>query len=189
MAATITQPTTASPTVTLVRPDAPEPKEAPGRRAERRPLPAEGARLVLIDNGKPKARELLAFLADELRARCAIREVEVVTKTAAGHPLEDERAAQIAPEADLVIAGLGDCGACSACSLRDAITFEKLGVPATVVITDAFVAHCARFADTLGIPGYHTLVVPHPVSSKSDEHLRRLAAGIADAAAAQLLGG
>jgi hypothetical protein len=59
-------------------------------------------------------------------------------------------------------------------------------VPAAVVITDAFVGHVARFADALGLPGYTPLVVPHPVSSKDDAHLRRLAAGIADAAVAQL---
>ena len=76
-----------------------------------------------------------------------------------------------------MIAGLGDCGACSACSLRDAVAFERLGVPATVVITDAFVGHVARFADALGLPGYPALVVPHPVSSKDAEHLARLGRG------------
>jgi hypothetical protein len=153
--------------------------------AERGTAP-DGCRLVLIDNGKPRARELLELLASELRARCPIGEVEVVTKTAAGHPLELERAVEVARRADLVVAGLGDCGACSACSLHDAIAFERLGVPATVVITDAFIGHVARFAENLGLPGYPTLVVPHPVSSKDDVHLQRLAAGLADAAAAQL---
>jgi hypothetical protein len=59
-------------------------------------------------------------------------------------------------------------------------------VPATVVITDAFVGHVARFADALGLPGYPALVVPHPVSSKDAAHLARLAVGMADAAVAQL---
>ena len=59
-------------------------------------------------------------------------------------------------------------------------------MPATVVITDAFVGHVANFAAALGLPGYPTLVVPHPVSSKDHAHLERLAAGLAGAAAAQL---
>jgi hypothetical protein len=172
-------------TVTVYRPVADEPVEAPSSLATRGAVAAD-ARLVLIDNGKPNARELLELLAGELRSRLPFGSIEVVTKAAAGHPLEDEEAAAIAPRADLVIAGLGDCGACSACSLRDAVAFERLGVPATVVITDAFVGHVARFADALGLPGYPALVVPHPVSSKDAEHLARLAAGMADAAVAQL---
>ena len=69
----------------------------------------------------------------------------------------------------------------------DGLTDEpRPGQPRT--ITDAFVGHVARFADNLGLPGYRTLVVAHPVSSKDDEHLRRLAAAIAPAAEAQLAG-
>jgi hypothetical protein len=166
--------------VTVYRPVADEPAEKPAAPAPRRGL--DGARLVLIDNGKPNARELLSLLASQL----PVARVEVVTKSAAGHPLEDDEAAAIAKRADVAITGLGDCGACSACSLRDAVAFERLGVPATVVITDAFVGHVARFADALGLPGYPALVVPHPVSSKDHEHLARLAAGLAGAAAAQL---
>jgi hypothetical protein len=166
--------------VSVYRPVADEPAEAPSAMADRQAL--DGARLVLIDNGKPNARELLSLLAEEL----PVASVEVVTKPAAGHPLEDDEAAAIAERADLAITGLGDCGACSACSLRDAVAFERLGVPATVVITDAFVGHVARFADALGLPGYPALVVPHPVSSKGHDHLARLAAGLADAAVAQL---
>ena len=173
-------------TITILRPDVDEEREAPATMAARRPI--AGARLLLVDNGKPRARALLELLAAELCARTGIASVRTVTKAAAGHPMDDERVAKLAPDADLVIAGLGDCGSCSACSMRDAIAFERAGVPATVLITDAFVGHVARFAENLGLPGYHTLVVAHPVSSKDDEHLRRLAAAIAPAAEAQLTG-
>jgi hypothetical protein len=174
-------------TMTICRPDVVEPPEAPARLAAREPL-RPGARLVLVDNGKPNARELLELLAGELCARAPIGDVETVTKPAAGHPLEDEVAAEVAERADLVVAGLGDCGSCSACSLRDAIAFERLGVPATVVITDAFVGHVARFAVTFGLPGYHALVVRHPVSSKDSAQLRGLASRVVDAAVVQLTG-
>jgi hypothetical protein len=171
------------PLVTVCRPDAGEPEEPPGRLAERG---VRGARLVLIDNGKPNARELLELLGAELDGRIALEAVELVTKPSAGHPLEAARAEELAGRAGMVVAALGDCGACSACSLRDAIAFETLGVPAAVVITDAFVGHVAHFAELLGLPGYPALVVPHPVSSKPRAHLERLAAGIADSAVAQL---
>ena len=42
-------------------------------------------------------------------------------------------------------------------------------MPATVLITDVFVSHVARFAANLGHPGYHSLVVPHPAATKTDD--------------------
>ena len=65
---------------------------------------------------------------------------------------------------------------------------ERLGVPATVLLTEPFAALAASFSATLGMPDYPVVVVPHPVSSKPDEHLRAIAAAAADAAAARLTG-
>ncbi|WP_028472396.1 UGSC family (seleno)protein [Nocardioides alkalitolerans] len=145
-----------------------------------------GGRLVLIDNGKPKARDLLAHLGDALAERLSLDHVELVSKSSAAFPVEDAHADEIAARADLVVTGLGDCGACSACSLQDALLLERRGVPATVLITDVFVAHVARFAANLGSPGYHHLVVPHPAATKSDDRLRTLARASVDAAVEQL---
>lgn len=167
----------------------------PEVEAERIPLAARPAlrgdapaelRLGLVDNGKPRARELLQLLAEELRARLPIVSVELVSKPSAANPIGDEEAEALAARVDLAVAGLGDCGACTACSVHDALLLERHGVPATVLITDVFVPTVARFSDVLGSPGYHSLVVPHPVAVKPTEHLRRLAAGVADAAVDQL---
>jgi hypothetical protein len=146
----------------------------------------EPARLLLVDNGKPRARDLLRMLADQLQPLLPIGSVEVVSKPSAASPLADDEAADIAGRADLAITGLGDCGACSACSLHDALLLERSGVPSTVLITDVFVAHVARFAVNLGAPGYHHLVVPHPAATKPDDELRRLAESVASAARNQL---
>ena len=71
----------------------------------------------------------------------------------------------------MVIAGLGDCGACSACSLGDALKMEGAGVPSTVLISDVFVGHVASFVGHDGLPRLPHAVVPHPVSSKDDAQL------------------
>jgi len=63
---------------------------------------------------------------------------------------------------------------------------EQRGTPATVLITEPFQTVVATNAAKLGAPGYHTLVVPHPVWGKD---LGRLAASIADQALAQLTSG
>ncbi|HVZ13765.1 MAG TPA: UGSC family (seleno)protein [Bauldia sp.] len=171
--------------ITVVRPDLEEAIAAPTSIATRRPV-GNGARLLLIDNGKPKARDLLQMIAEELGHLVPLRSVETISKSTAVFPITAEVAHDIAERADLVIAGLGDCGACSACSLHDAIQMENLGIPSTVVISDAFVGHIAKFASNLGMPNYHSLVVPHPVASRDEAHLRRLAVGVAAPARDQL---
>lgn len=148
-----------------------------------------GARLVLIDNGKPRARHLLLLLGEELRAQLSLGVVELVSKSSAASPLEDDHVRELAGRFDLAVTGLGDCGACSACSLQDALLFERFGTPATVLITDVFISHVARFSGNLGAPGYHHLVVPHPVATKSDGQLQQLAASVSDAARTQLCDG
>ncbi len=175
-------------TIDLLVPVLPEqPPPADLRMADRRPLEA-GAHLVLVDNGKPKARELMELIADRLRQRTGIASVEVFAKGSASRVLDDDEVVALADRADAVIAGLGDCGACSACSLGDALRMEGAGVPSTVLISDVFTAHVASFAATMGLPGYHAAVVPHPVSSKGTGTLAGYADAVADSVLEQLAG-
>ena len=66
---------------------------------------------------------------------------------------------------------------------------EQRGTPATVLITEPFQTVVAANAAKLGAPGYHTLVVPHPVWGKDEAALRDLARLVVGAARAQLLPG
>jgi hypothetical protein len=70
--------------------------------------------------------------------------------------------------------------------LHDAIKLELHGTPATVLITEPFQSIVASQAAKLGAPGYHSLVLPHPVWGKDEDALRTLVESVADAAAAQL---
>ena len=153
--------------------------------APRGELPAR-ARLTLICNGKAKAREVLEMLTDELRGALSIGAVELHSKPSAGIPLPADVAAELAQRSDLVVTALGDCGACSAASLHDALQFERHGVPATVVITDIFQRSVAAHARELGAEGYHTVVLPHPMSTRADERIRRCVRDAAAAAVEQL---
>lgn len=172
-------------TIELVSPELQDAPPPAGLRPAARRVLGPDTRLVLVDNGKPRAKELLTLIAERLRDG-GFANVRVLSKPSASAVLDDAQVAELARSADAVIAGLGDCGACSACSLADAIRVENVGVPATVVISDVFVAHVASFAKTLGMPGYHSAVVPHPVSSKNDEQLRRFAAEVAPVVRRQL---
>jgi hypothetical protein len=66
------------------------------------------------------------------------------------------------------------------------VLIEQLGTPATVLITEPFQGIVATSAARLGAPGYHSLVVPHPIWGKDEEGLRALARQLVDAALDQL---
>jgi len=65
---------------------------------------------------------------------------------------------------------------------------EERGTPATVLITEPFQTVIATHAAKLGAPGYHSLVVPHPVYGKTDAEIQALAVTLVDTAIAQLIG-
>jgi hypothetical protein len=176
--------------ITVLRPDTPEADQAGAAAAPagRAPL-SDGASLVLIDNGKSHAKIVLLMLAEELRARLPqIAHVEVFSKTSAAVTVTDDEARRLADRATLVVTGLGDCGACSSCSVLDAIKLEKLGIPATAVITEPFTPLVEHFALTTGMPGYHNVTLPHPVATRPDDEVRALVAGLADEVVRQLTG-
>lgn len=150
-------------------------------------LPVTGRlRLTLIDNGKPKAHEILADIAAGLSDRLPIGSVEFFDKGVSSRTIDEEEAGAIAARSDLVIAGVGDCTNCSACSLGDAIRIEKEGTPATVVITDVWLGNIAEFSRKMGMPNYHSATLPHPIASKSDAQIHAHVADVLDAIVRQL---
>ncbi len=89
------------------RPDVRAQPPAAVEYARRSPLPA-GAVLTLIENGKPRARDLMQLVASELQERVPIARVEVFSKSSAGKPIDAEDAKAIAAGSHLVITGVGD---------------------------------------------------------------------------------
>lgn len=94
--------------ITVLRPDEEPAPAASVDYARRVDLPEEGAHVILIENGKPRARDLMQFVADELRQRHAIASVEVFSKPSAAKPIEALEAKEMAARAHLVITGVGD---------------------------------------------------------------------------------
>jgi hypothetical protein len=62
----------------------------------------------------------------------------------------------------------------------DAITFEKRGIPAAVVITEPFESTAEAMAKLAGMPGYPYAAVPHPFGSLSPAEVRARADQIVD---------
>lgn len=93
--------------ITLLRPDVPAPVAERTDRAARRPLP-EGAVLTIVENGKPRAKEVLEGIADVLRSRLPVDRVELVSKPSAAKPIDADEARMLAVRSHLVLCGVGD---------------------------------------------------------------------------------
>ncbi len=74
----------------------------------RRSIVPDGAVLTLIENGKPRARDLMQLVASELQARVPIARIDVFSKSSAGKPIDAKDAKAIAAGSHLVITGVGD---------------------------------------------------------------------------------
>jgi hypothetical protein len=61
----------------------------------------------------------------------------------------------------------------------DAISFEKRGIPAAVVITEPFVPTAEAMARLAGMPGYPVAVIPHPIGSLGPAELAARADAVA----------
>lgn len=74
------------------------------------------------------------------------------------------------------------------CSVHDTIEFERRGIPATVITTEAF-RNVAEFQfRAKGMDGHPYLELPHPISNLRPEEMREVALRYVDALARQLTG-
>ena len=61
------------------------------------------------------------------------------------------------------------------CSVHDTIEFEKRGIPATVIITEAFRSACVFQFKGKGMEGHPYIELPHPISNLDADEMRSLA--------------
>ena len=72
------------------------------------------------------------------------------------------------------------------CSVHDAIEFEKRGIPAAVIITQAFRNAAAFQFKSKGMEGHAYVELPHPVSNLTPQEMRALTLRFVDQVAQQL---
>lgn len=135
----------------------------------------EGRRVGLLNNAKPNAAVILERLAALLQERYGVADVMMLSKPSFAVPADDVMMEKLADQCDAVVAGVGDCGSCSAATTADGVLLEQRGVPAVSIVTDIFRASSAAMAQLKGFPGYRFVAVPHPIASLSGEQLDELA--------------
>lgn len=64
--------------------------------------------------------------------------------------------------------------------MLDSILFEKAGVPAIAIVTDAFIETGKLMSSKWGISGFRFLSVPHPVANLTGTELDRCADAVVD---------
>ncbi len=72
------------------------------------------------------------------------------------------------------------------CSVHDTIEFEKRGVPAAVIITQAFRNAAVFQFRSKGMEGHAYVEMPHPVSNLKPDEMRALTLQYVDQVAKQL---
>ncbi len=60
--------------------------------------------------------------------------------------------------------------------MHDGISLEQLGVPTAVIVTETFLHEARVQRDALGMEGIEPAVIPHPLSTLSDEEIAERAA-------------
>lgn len=73
------------------------------------------------------------------------------------------------------------------CSVHDTVEFEKRGIPATVIITQAFRNACIFQFRSKGMAGHPYIELPHPISNMTEEEMREVTLKEVDALVKQLV--
>ncbi|MEB3369046.1 UGSC family (seleno)protein [Saccharopolyspora mangrovi] len=154
-----------------------------------RPAELAGARIGLLENTKQNAGLLLTEIAELLRTEHGAAGVEIHrTKRLFAQPAPAELVAEYTGNCDVVVTGVGDCGSCSASAVADGLLFERAGLPAAVICSDAFVATADAMAELRGHPGYRYVTTAHPVAILTPEQVRQRARDVLPAVLALLTG-
>ena len=93
--------------VILPAPRAQTAKAQGGIRHTWKPIPADAV-LGLVDNNKPRARDLLEALGRVLVRRGVVASTFTVTKASASEPVNAEQRAELLARAHVIVSGVGD---------------------------------------------------------------------------------
>lgn len=135
-----------------------------------RPRDVRGLRIGIIENTKKNAEAVLTKLAEKLKSAYAMK-ADFLLHKAQRAPVTDAQITELRSKVDFVIAGIGDCGACSSGILLDAIYLEKAKIPAIAIVTDAFDNTSREMAELWGVPNFRFVKVPHPLASLTPEQM------------------
>jgi hypothetical protein len=131
-----------------------------------------GATVGLLENTKQNASLFLDELGRLLVDRYGAAGVVARTKRAFALPVPDDLLEELATSCQVVITGVGDCGSCSGSAVADGVAFERRGIPAAVICSDAFTVTADAMAALKGAKGYRYATTAHPVAVLNPDEVR-----------------
>jgi hypothetical protein len=87
---------------------------------------------------------------------------------------------------DVLISGMGNCGSCSAWTIRDAITAVSRGIPTMAAVTAQFASLARLLAANGGAAGLRIFEFPYPLDTRPEEEIREIARQMFDSALTRL---
>lgn len=130
----------------------------------------EGSTIGLFSNSKRNSEYFLEGVGEELRDRHDLIVDEVVYKSIATSPAEDDLIEDLR-EYDAVLIAYGDCGSCSSWTVHDAIQLEMENIPTVVYCSDDFTALAQYEAESQGRPGLPIVEFEHPIAPLSPDEI------------------
>ncbi|HKT02987.1 MAG TPA: UGSC family (seleno)protein [Rugosimonospora sp.] len=149
----------------------------------------QGATIGLLENTKQNASLFLDEIGRLLVDRYGAAGVIARTKRAFALPVPDDLFGELADSCQAVVTGVGDCGSCSASAVADGVAFERRGIPAAVICSDAFTVTADAMAAVKGAKGYRYATTAHPVAVLGPDEVRERAAQVLPYVVALLTGG
>jgi predicted ATP-grasp superfamily ATP-dependent carboligase len=134
-----------------------------------------GATIGLLENTKQNASLFLAEIGKLLVDRYGAAGVVARTKQAFALPVPEDLLEELASSCQAVVTGVGDCGSCSGSAVADGVAFERRGIPAAVVCSDAFTVTADAMAAVKGAKGYRYATTAHPVAVLTPDEVRKRA--------------
>jgi hypothetical protein len=131
-----------------------------------------GATIGLLENTKQNASLFLDELGRLLVERYGAAGVVPRTKLMFAQPVPDDLLEELAATCQAIVTGVGDCGSCSGSAVADGVAFERRGIPAAVVCSDAFTVTADAMAALKGAKGYRYVTTAHPVAVLTPDEVR-----------------
>jgi hypothetical protein len=148
-----------------------------------------GATIGLLENTKQNASLFLTELGQLLVDRYGAAGVVLRTKQAFALPVPADLLEELAAGCEAVVTGVGDCGSCSGSAVADGVAFERRGIPAAVICSDAFTITADAMAAVKGATGYRYATTAHPVAVLTPAEVRERAERVLPEVVALLTGG
>lgn len=160
----------------------------PPKKRPPRPTALAGLRPGILENSKANAQLLMEAMVELLGTAHGLAPVTIGHKGVTLPP-SSKTVAMLKESCDFVLVGTGDCGSCTAYTVRAAVILEEAGLPTVGVGTEIFAEQFHREAAQLGMADIPFVAVEHPLGGLRPDAVRKRAATVLQRLESALLNG